>query len=216
MRRFEIVPESSPQNAQRMTISTRDMAIVSLFAVLTGVGAMIRIPLPFSPIPMTLQTAMVFFAGTFLGSRRASLAMTMYMAMGLIGLPVFTQGGGFHNIMTPSFGFIIGFIPASWIIGKVCELTGSNGQKTSRYAELIAAAFRASACFLGFLAYNVVGVLWLHMNINYLIGRETTLYQSITMGLLPFIVPDMLKLGAVVVLTTLVRARVKESGFFAK
>lgn len=200
--------------APRGLLSTRDMALCSLFAILVGVGAMIRIPLPFSPMPVTLQTAMVFLAGTLLGARRASVAMAMYMAMGLVGLPVFTQGGGFHNLLVPSFGFIIGFIPASWAIGRICEAAGRRFGD-ARQRGLLALASRAIACLAGYAVYNAVGVLWLHMNINYIMGKSVTLYQSLMMGLVPFILPDMLKLAAAVVIVSLIVARVRSLDTFA-
>ena len=200
--------------APRGFLSTRDMALCSLFAIVTGVGAMIRIPLPFSPMPVTLQTAMVFLAGALLGGRRASVAMAMYMVMGLVGLPVFTQGGGFHNLLVPSFGFIIGFIPASWVIGRICEVAGQR-YGDARQKGILSFVFRAIACLTGYAVYNAIGVLWLHMNVNYIMGKSVTLYQSFMMGLVPFILPDMLKLAAVVVIVSLITARVKNLDTFA-
>lgn len=200
---------SAAKSRSESFLSTRDMALVSLFALLTGVGAMIRIPIPISPMPMTLQTAMVFLAGALLGSRRGSIAMAMYMAIGLIGLPVFTQGGGFHNIISPSFGFVIGFIPAAWIIGRVCE-SGRRPGSDSPGALLFARASRqTAACLFGYAAYNAIGVLWLHANINLLTGKTVTLYQSFLVGMVPFILPDMLKLVAAVALVSVVARRVK-------
>lgn len=103
----------------RSGLSVRDMAYCSLFALLVGIGAHIRIPLSF--VPITLQTMMVMLAALLLGARRGALAMSMYMMMGLLGLPVFTLGGGIHNIMSPTFGFIVGFIPAAWLTGFISE-----------------------------------------------------------------------------------------------
>lgn len=198
----------------RAFLSTREMALCSLFAIITGVGAMIKIPLPFSPVPVTLQTAMVFFAGILLGARKASVSMAMYMVMGLIGLPVFTQGGGFHNLLVPSFGFVIGFIPAAWVIGRVCEVAGGRFAN-SEYKGLAAALLRGVACLAGYAVYNVAGVLWLHLNVNYVMGKSVTLHQSLMMGLVPFILPDMLKMAAVVIVASLVAARVRSLDTFA-
>ena len=78
-------------------LSTKEMAGCALFAVLTGVGANVRIPLPY--VPLTLQTVLVLMSGLLLGGRRAAVAMTMYMLMGLLGLPVFAGGGGFHSLL---------------------------------------------------------------------------------------------------------------------
>ena len=75
-----------------MRFPVRIMTLSALFAVLTALGAFIRIPFPL--VPITLQTFFVFLSGTLLGSRAGALAQVLYVGMGLIGLPVFTGGGG--------------------------------------------------------------------------------------------------------------------------
>jgi biotin transport system substrate-specific component len=189
-------------------ISTRDMALVSLFALLVGVGAMIRVPLPFSPIPFTLQTAMVLAAGLLLGSRRGGIALAAYMTMGLLGLPVFVGGGGLHNVMLPSFGFVVGFIGAAWTTGRVCEVFSQWAASRARRG-LAAAAVRAAACFAGVVVYNAAGVLWLYMNVNYIMGKAATFNQVLVMGLFPFLPPDILKLAVVVIIVSLLPERLK-------
>ncbi len=74
-----------------MRFPVRIMTLSALFAVLTALGAFIRIPFPL--VPITLQTFFVFLSGTLLGSRAGALAQVLYVGMGLIGLPVFTGGG---------------------------------------------------------------------------------------------------------------------------
>jgi biotin transport system substrate-specific component len=192
----------------RSWLSTRDMALISLFALLVGVGAMIRIPLPFSPIPFTLQTAMVLAAGLLLGSRRGGIALAAYMTMGLLGLPVFVGGGGLHNVMLPSFGFVVGFIGAAWTTGRICEASSSWADSRARRG-FAAAAVRSAACLVGIIVYDVVGVLWLYMNVNYVMGKAAAFSQVLVMGLFPFLLPDVLKLAAVVIIVSLLPERLK-------
>ncbi|MDL2263473.1 biotin transporter BioY [Synergistaceae bacterium OttesenSCG-928-I11] len=199
--------------AGRRRISTRDMALIPLFSLLVGIGAMIRIPLPFSPVPLTLQTAMVFAAGLLLGSRRGALALLAYMVMGLLGLPVFTGGGGLHNLMLPSFGFIVGFIGTAWTAGRICELASGWVARQSRRG-VAALAVRIVACLAGGAIYNVVGVLWLYMNVNYILGKAATFHQVLVMGLFPFLLPDLLKLAAVALVVSLIAERVKALDLF--
>jgi biotin transport system substrate-specific component len=187
------------------------MAIVALFAVLVGVGAQIRIYLPLSPVPMTLQTAMVLAAGLILGSRRAAISLFLYMILGLVGLPVFAGGGGPQNLLVPSFGFVAGFIPSSWVTGKICEAASRREQGRYFLPPFVA---RCAACLAGMFVYDVIGVIWLHMNLNLYLGKPVTFAQSLAAGLFPFILPDLLKLAAVVVIVTIVTNRVKSLDLF--
>ena len=189
-------------------LTTRDMVFASLFAVLTGVGANIRIPFPL--VPLTLQTVFVLLAGLLLGSRRGALSMTLYMLLGLLGLPVFAGGGGFQTMLLPSFGFIVGFIPAAWAAGRIMEAAQSRADFETR-GELFASICRFVACLAGVFVYDTIGVLWLYLNLNYVVGKSFTLYQTLGIGLFPFLLPDMIKLGVVVLLVTIVSNRIKRS-----
>ena len=189
----------------RSAISTRDMAAASLFALLTGVGANIRIPLPL--MPLTLQTLFVFLAGMMIGSKRAALAMTLYMLMGLLGLPVFTTGGGFHNVFSPSFGFVIGFIPASWVIGRICEKSFRSHASDDRISLLKNILIPVLACACGYLTYNIFGMAWFYMIINFVMGKGMTLYQSLAAAFLPFVLPDGLKIAVAITISTILLKR---------
>src|SRR5512135_617159 len=96
-----------------------DAVLISLFTALTVVGAFIKIPIPY--VPLTLQTLMVMFAGLILGSRRGALSQVLYVVLGLLGLPIFAQGGGPAYVLQPSFGFLLGFVAGAYVIGKIVE-----------------------------------------------------------------------------------------------
>ena len=102
-----------------MNLNTKDMILVSLFAALTAVGGFIRIPIPY--VPFTLQFLFCAFAGILLGSKLGALSQIIYVAVGLIGIPIFTQGGGPSYIFQPTFGYLIGFIVGAFVIGKITE-----------------------------------------------------------------------------------------------
>lgn len=94
----------------------------AIFAAITGILAQVEIPLPL--IPISGQTLAVGLAATILGSRLGALSMVGYMALGAIGIPVFAGfSGGFHVIVGPSGGYIIGFIAAAFITGLILEKT---------------------------------------------------------------------------------------------
>ncbi|NMA95849.1 MAG: biotin transporter BioY [Clostridiales bacterium] len=95
------------------------MILVSIFAALTAVGAFIRIPLP--PVPFTLQIFFVILSGILLGARGGLFSQLVYIALGLIGIPIFTEGGGPQYIFHPTFGYLLGFAATAFIVGKVTE-----------------------------------------------------------------------------------------------
>ena len=85
---------------------TYKMMLVALFAALIAVGAFIRVPVPL--VPFTMQTFFVVLAGMLLGKKLGGASALVYLAIGLIGIPVFTQGGGIGYVLKPSFGYLIG------------------------------------------------------------------------------------------------------------
>ena len=103
----------------RLAVSpaTRAAGILA-FALLTALGAFVRIPLPFTPVPVTLQTFFVLAAGIYLGSRDAALSQLGYLAIGAVGLPVFAGGGaGFGHFLGVTGGYLIAFPIAAAMVG---------------------------------------------------------------------------------------------------
>ncbi len=95
---------------EKKTIKTTDMVLCAMFAALIAVGAFIRIPIPY--VPFTLQLFFTTLAGLLLGPKLGAASSLVYMITGLIGIPIFTEGGGPGYIFKPSFGYIIGFVLA--------------------------------------------------------------------------------------------------------
>ena len=87
-------------------MKTKDLVLCAMFVALIAVGAFIKIPVPV--VPFTLQFLFTMLAGLLLGPVNGALAVVVYIVLGLIGLPIFTQGGGPGYIFQPSFGYIIG------------------------------------------------------------------------------------------------------------
>ncbi len=103
----------------RSLLSIHRLVWIALMAALTGVGAIVAIPVvPFSPVPVTLQTMFVLLAGLILGPRGGACAMLLYMAAGCLGLPVFAGGkSGLATFLGPTGGFLVGFLPSAVICG---------------------------------------------------------------------------------------------------
>jgi biotin transport system substrate-specific component len=120
----------------------RDMILCTLFAALIIVGTFIRIPIPV--VPFTLQFLFTMLAGLLLGGRLGAASVVLYIAMGLIGLPVFTEGGGIGYLFKPSFGYIIGFAIAAYVTGQL-----AGREAVPSYRRLLLANFTGLAIVYG-------------------------------------------------------------------
>ena len=98
-------------------MNTKKMTLSAIFTALICIGAFLRIPVPI--VPFTLQFLFVVLSGMLLDWKYGMLSVLVYIALGLAGLPVFTSGGGLGYILHPTFGFLLGFLPASAICGYV-------------------------------------------------------------------------------------------------
>ena len=134
--------------------SVKTITICALFTALISIGAFIRIPI--SLVPITLQTFFVSLAGITLGKKRATISCGLYLLLGLIGLPVFTQGGGLGYIFNPTFGYLIGFVSGAFIMGII------SGSSTS-YKRLFIAVFSGMAVIylIGTIYYYIITVFYL-------------------------------------------------------
>lgn len=119
--------------SQTMTASkfkVVDLVYCAMFATLMMIGANITSFAPFmvvGGVPITLQSFFAILAGLMLGSKRGAIAVTVYMLIGLAGAPVFARfSGGFSQILSPTFGFIVAFIFAAYIAGKMIEKNRSK------------------------------------------------------------------------------------------
>jgi biotin transport system substrate-specific component len=126
------------------------------------VGAYLKIPNPFFPVYFTFQTIFSILAGLLIGSRKGALSMTLYMIMGLAGLPVFSTPAGIHYILNPTFGYILGFIAAAWAVGKI-------GESFSRFHN-----WCSFSCFLGrhYVRLLVPEQLYMYLS-EYLLYRNS-------------------------------------------
>jgi biotin transport system substrate-specific component len=156
---------------------------VSGFILLTAVGSLIRIPLPFTPVPVTLQTFFVLLSGAILGRRLGPLSQGGYVCLGVFGVPLFAGGGGYRHILGPTGGYLIGFIVASWIVGRL--LDSGKGLSFIKVSLVMA---------LASLVIYLLGALHLALFVN------AGLRKAILMGVLPFIPGDTLKLLVAAVL----------------
>ena len=155
---------------------TRDAALICAGALLTVLGAQISIHVPPSPVPITGQTLAVVIAGAALGARRGASSQLLYVILGLF-LPVYADGAqGFDVIWGATGGYLVGFVVAAWLVGRLAEL-GAD-----RRPVLAFAAFCA-----GQLTIFGIGVPWLKVST----GMPWT--DAIHYGFTIFIVGGLIK-----------------------
>jgi biotin transport system substrate-specific component len=127
------------------------------FALLTGIGARIAVPLPFTPVPGTLQTLPALLAGLFLGARAGAVSQVLYVTMGLAGLPVFAlPGAGPAYLLGPTAGYLVGLAAGAGVTGLVYRGVCRWGA-AGRFLSLLAGSAVLYLCGLSWLAVYLGG-----------------------------------------------------------
>jgi len=162
-----------------MKNSAKNMALISLFAALTTVGAYLKVPVPV--VPFTLQVFFVSISGILLGPRKGALSQLLYAILGLAGIPVFTQGGGISYIFNPTFGYIIGFIGGAYLTGYLFK----------RLRKItVFGIFLSIIGGLGVIYF--AGVCYLYLIKRFYLGNEFTLWNAVYYGFVLCIGGDIL------------------------
>lgn len=154
------------------------MILCSLFAALIAIGAFIKVPLPY--VPFTMQLMFTTLAGILLGSRLGAMSTGIYIAIGLIGIPVFTKGGGIGYIFQPTFGYLVGFMAGSYLTGKIVERFENPG-----FFHVLGASLS------GLLTVYLIGVPYLYMISNFMIDSPLGVKAALTYGMMMFIPGDI-------------------------
>jgi len=177
--------------------TANEVSLVALFAALTAIGGFIRLPIPY--VPPTLQTLMVMFSGLLLGGKLGAMSQLIYLLIGLLGPPVFAYGGGPGYVLQPTFGYVMGFIPGAYILGKLTE----RKQKISRPFLILAIL----SCILTIYA---LGTTYLCLNIKFIQHKEISLFLAFKIGFLAPLPADLLKLSVVVAVGQGLREKMAE------
>ncbi len=151
------------------------LVLCAFFAALTAVTAQIAIPV--GPVPISLATCSVFLAGALLGSKSGAVSQAVYVLLGVAGVPVFAMlKGGPEVLAGPTGGYILGYIPAAWLVGFITE------RRENKFYVLL------PAMLAGFLVYMTTGTLW------FMILTRSGLKEAITACVAPFLPGDALKM----------------------
>jgi biotin transport system substrate-specific component len=158
---------------------TRKAIGIAFFLSATVMGSFVRVPLPFTPVPITLQTFFVLLAGAYLGAGAGASSQVLYIVLGAAGAPIFAGAAcGLSALSGPTGGYLAGFAVAAFMIGTLKRFF--NGS----FAPMLVLFSLASLVIL------LCGSLWLKAALNLPLG------VAFHMGMLPFIAGDLVKAGA--------------------
>tara|TARA_Y100000590_G_scaffold214530_1_gene243222 strand:- start:299 stop:865 length:567 start_codon:yes stop_codon:yes gene_type:complete len=171
------------KNNTPLIYSVFDINIINFFKVISIVilGTLLlsissKIQVPFWPVPMTMQTFIVFLIGMTYGFKLASLTLVVYLIEGALGLPVFAKGGGLVYLSGPTAGYLYGMVCAAGIIGFFAD-RGFNDSYFKSFMSLVIGAFVIFLFGVGYLAS--------------IIGYD----KAMAAGLYPFILSEFFKIG---------------------
>jgi len=169
-------------------------AATTAFAALTALGARVQFHLPFTPVPITAQVFCVLLAGGALGGRLGFVSQAEYLAAGVVGLPVFAQGGGPQYLLGPTGGYLLGFPFAAFTVGAVCGLLGRRG----------VGPFLAALC--GVVVIHLLGACW-YVVWSRAVGGEGSLPMALAQAVYPFVGVDLVKASLAAALFPRLRRR---------
>lgn len=179
---------------EKKKLTTKDMVYIAMFACLMAICAWISIP---GQIPFTLQTMGVFLAVGLLGGRRGTLAILVYVLMGAIGLPVFSGfAGGLGKLLGATGGYIVGFLFSALIMWAMEAIPGKK--KWVLPLSMV----------LGLLACYAFGTAWFLVVYTKSKGA-ISLAAVLGMCVIPYIIPDAIKIACALVLTKILKPFVK-------
>ncbi|MGE5373134.1 MAG: biotin transporter BioY [Solirubrobacterales bacterium] len=181
-----------------MQLTTRQITFAALFTALLAAAGLLSRFLPMIPgttIPFSLQPLVVYLAGTVLEKRIAVLSLLAYILLGLIGVPVFAAPpyGGPLYIFVPTFGFLLGFLLAAWVMAWIFE-TKQPGLAT----YIIAGLAGVSLVYL-------VGLPYLYVILNFYLGKSMAVLAVIKIAFIPFVGTDLIKAAAAIYVGMILR-----------
>jgi biotin transport system substrate-specific component len=155
----------------------RELTLVLGGALVIAAAAQLRVLLPFTPVPVTGQTFALLLLAALYGSRRGAATAMSYLALGIMGLPVFSAAPpGPAAMVSPTAGYLVGFVAAAWVTGSLSERGWDRRPLTAGLAMGIGSAV-LFAC----------GLLWLGQFVGY--------SNVVQQGLLPFLPGDVIKIA---------------------
>lgn len=177
-----VLSDALPRPHVRSMRIAREVTLIAGFALLTAALAQVRIPLGFTPVPVTGQTLAVLLAGATLGAWRGASSQLLYWLLGMVGLPFYSNGTGGWSVATgPTMGYLVGFIVAAAVVGRLAEYHHDRHVLTS-----------VAAMTVGSMIIYVCGATWLAIDLG--IPLATGEQNAIALGVTPFLAGDVIKM----------------------
>ena len=187
------------QTVSRSHARLKSMVFVALMAAFLCIFSPISIPLPL--VPITLQTFGVFLVSALLGWKRGTVAVLIYLLLGLIGLPVFSGWtGGFSSFATPSSGYIIGFVFTALLTGFLIDRFPNR-----LWMYPVAMIAGLAVCYL-------FGTIWFLVYMNVWMSTPYSFWEAVLICVLPFLVGDAVKIAAATALSYPLRKQLVRNG----
>ncbi len=158
----------------------RNIVYIGLFAALTAIGAFIKIPLP--NMPITFQVFFCLMSGILLGAKLGMTSQIVYIAVGLCGIPVFTMGSGPAYVLQPTFGYLLGMIVCTFVVGKLTERL-----EKPKILKLFLISI------IGILFMYIIGVPYLYLIKNVYLNSQTSFWKVLYYGFVTTIPGDIIK-----------------------
>ena len=170
-------------------MKTRDITIVAVMAALLCVAGPLTVSI--GPIPLSLATFVVYMAGAVLGAKRGTLAVAVYLLLGLVGLPVFSGfTGGLQKLIGVTGGYLVGYLPCALITGLAVIPDSPEVGPCWRLPAFMA---------LGTVVLYIIGTAW------FMIQTKNSLGAALGLCVLPFLPGDAVKIAAVALITPAVK-----------
>ena len=162
-------------NTKKKSFTTFQMALIAVMAAITCILGPLSIPIPVSPVPISLTNLAIYLTVCLLGWKFGTISYLIYLLIGIAGLPVFSGfSSGFAKLLGPTGGYLIGFIPMAIICGFAFEKFSNRGMQIAGLA-------------IGTIVAYIFGTAWLA------IEAHLTFYQALLAGVIPYIPGDLVK-----------------------
>ncbi len=171
-------------------IKTQTMVRIALVTAITCILAPLSIPLPFTPIPISLTVLVLYISAYILGCRRGAISYLVYLLLGAIGLPIFSGfEGGFGKLLGPTGGYLIGFIFLILIAGFAVDK-----YPRSIFINVIGMILGTAVCY-------TFGTIWLSYQL------DISFLQGLSIGVLPYLIGDGIKVLVAIFIGPLLKKR---------
>lgn len=188
-----------------MNTKTKELTLIGLMAAITCIAGPLSLPLPFSPVPVSLTNLAIYFSVYILGMKRGTISYLVYLLLGLVGLPVFSAfTSGPAKLFGPTGGYLIGFIFMAIICGFCVDRW--NGRFVASFLGMAAGT---AVCYL-------FGTVWLAYQMTLSAEQQSlnfmqALPAAFAAGVLPFIIGDFVKMVLTLFVGSQVRVRVTKA-----